>query len=438
MRMSASTLPEPSCPSLLPWCEKGAGIALRADAPLADAVEHFRLRPDTRILPIVDDQDRVIGAVFEEEIRRLLFNPFGHALLQNRSFGRRLGRLLKPCPTAPFESSVADLLDIYAASGIHEGVILTRGRRLAGVILNQTLVRLAAGREAERARDQQRRLERIAALGSRFEQQAGTLADLLSGISGNIEGAASTASARAVRSTERVSTVAEAARRTNQEIDLLASQSRALAEALGRLRQETAQARDTAVRAVSAAARGSERTDQLVAAARSIESMLALIQSLAGKVNLLALNATIEAARAGDAGRGFAVVAQEVKALAGQTRGAATEIAGQVASILLAVDEVASGQEAIRDVVTTVDLLARSLDGTVAQQRSITDQVAESAEAARLAAQAIAGILRDVDEEARNALAGSDEMQRMAHDLSENSGHLLTAVGSFVADIHAA
>jgi methyl-accepting chemotaxis protein len=58
-----------------------------------------------------------------------------------------------------------------------------------------------------------------------------------------------------------------------------------------------------------------------------------IITRIADQTNLLALNAAIEAARAGDAGRGFAVVAEEVRKLAEESNQAARSITGLVKDI---------------------------------------------------------------------------------------------------------
>ena len=79
---------------------------------------------------------------------------------------------------------------------------------------------------------------------------------------------------------------------------------------------------------VSDAIKSSEQElDILRSEIDSVAKVAQQIEAIAKQTNLLALNATIEAARAGDAGKGFAVVAGEVKALAGQTSKATTEIA---------------------------------------------------------------------------------------------------------------
>src|SRR5690606_30612118 len=67
---------------------------------LRDVIALFRARPDLEALPVVDDADRPLGAVLEREVRKLLLNPYGHALLQNDTLYRRLDTFLSAVPVA--------------------------------------------------------------------------------------------------------------------------------------------------------------------------------------------------------------------------------------------------------------------------------------------------------------------------------------------------
>lgn len=77
----------------------------------------------------------------------------------------------------------------------------------------------------------------------------------------------------------------------------------------------------------------SDIVQELNTASENIKSMVELIQNISSQTNLLALNASIEAARAGEHGRGFSVVAEEIRKLAEETAGSASQISHLVGDI---------------------------------------------------------------------------------------------------------
>ncbi len=102
------------------------------------------------------------------------------------------------------------------------------------------------------------------------------------------------------------------------------------------------------------------------------------VQAIAAQTNLLALNATIEAARAGEAGKGFAVVAGEVKALAGQTRNATTQISETLIQLNQKIESLESHGAEIRSAIETASAAMRELRENSQAQSNIVQAQPET------------------------------------------------------------
>lgn len=411
---------------------------LTLEDSLFEAVEVFNSDIDLRLMPVVDAAHCPVGAIFEKDVRRMLLNPFGHALLRNPYFGHGVVRHVRDCPVAEISTDFGTLIHAYRAANGSEGMILTRNGRLAAVIGNRRLLHLAAEYERSTAATRIARAERIERASERFEGEVASLAQALGDLSAELQRSAASSADRAAEVGNRAVAVASAASQTSDNMREIAARGRELATALERVEDNT-QATEAAAGKVSALVRaGSARTRELSRAAQTIDSVIGLISDIAGQVNLLALNATIEAARAGEAGRGFTVVANEVKQLSSQTGAAAGRIAAHVDEIRRGIDEVTLGHAQVEDAIAAMVDLAAGVQAAVVAQEGATRMIARNVEEAVGASTAIRNDVEAIGGTSRVASASAGDMHGLASRLQRDAGALSSELQAFLTELRSA
>jgi methyl-accepting chemotaxis protein len=405
---------------------------------LLDAVEAFQADTDLRLLPLLDREGCPGGAIFEKDIRRLLLNPFGHALLRNPSINRNLEEHRRPCPTIELTEDIGALIDHYRRSDGREGMILTVGGRLYATLTNRRLLMLAAEHEHHANEARLRCAERIAASGLQFEIQAGTLAEQMVQLANGVQRLAEATADRASIAGNQATSVASAAVHTRDSLTQLANRGHGLASAFGRIEQSVTENRETAGTIAIRVKDGGARARDLLRAARSIDNVMTIIGDIAGTVNLLSLNATIEAARAGDAGRGFAVVAGEIRKLSDQTQDATQSIESQVHALRNGIELVASDYAEMIDAIASMASGAAEIDDAIAREADTTRLIARSVADAGQASVTIEQAVSTIAQSVRSASNSARELDRMANDLRSGASALGEGVSAFLQEVRAA
>jgi methyl-accepting chemotaxis protein len=433
--------PIPAAPfSVSRWIDHAAAqsVWIAEGEPMAAVVALFQDNPDLRLLPVVDATMRPLGAIYERDVRRLLLNPFGHALLRNPSFGQDCSLHIRLCPTIEHHVSLAKLIAAYRRANNNEGMIVTRNGRFHAVLANRDLVMLAADLETDRAQRRIMRAERIEAISQAMQRELSSLCSTITAIAGRLADRAEQTTDRSRASGDRASAVAAAASQTTNRIEAIAENGNALAAALSRIAADSQEAKNAVHEAVILVEAGTAHAERLHNAAVQVGSVITLIGDIARQVNLLALNAAIEAQRAGESGRGFTVVANEVKALSSRVACATRDIDRQIVGIREAIVAVSDGHGNIGRQILRIDSLSQTIAAQVECEGRATRDIAEATAEVRFASTEIHQEVAAIADIAARARESADEMGRWARELNAGTAGIDMEVCRFVEELRAA
>lgn len=255
-------------------------------------------------------------------------------------------------------------------------------------------------------------------------QELATCADALRDIGEQTGDGAAQVTARAANVGRSVQNVAGAAAQLSQAAQSIASKIDDQHEA--------------ATLARASSQEGSEAIGALAEQAANASQIATLIEEIASQTNLLALNATIEAARAGEAGRGFAVVANEVKQLAGQTRGAIHSVGQTVNGIRTRMTLAETTIDSIAGQIDLVSAGAAHIAKVIAEQGDATRGIDSHARQVANDARSMEDTARSVSSNAQQVKSMADNMRHIAARLEEQAGTLRQASASFLAELKVA
>lgn len=341
--------------------------------------KHLRTVPDLSTM-LGDQQGRLIGAQ-SRHWARLFSGRFDDEYVASiRQIGLTHHRIgLEP---RWYMGGYAYVLDAITAllvrrNRLRASVLATKLRAVHAAIMLDMDFAISVYQEVLIA-DRQKRGQVLSDAVDSFSESIGEAMRVSSEASEQLDACAVALQSVTEQSKGRVGEITSAADETARNIQAGAAATEELTASIGEIGDQSARSADMASRATQHAGEINVEVTNLADRANEIGEVVGLISDIAEQTNLLALNATIEAARAGESGRGFAVVAQEVKALAGQTAKATSEIATRITSIQEATSSNVERIGEITRMIEEISTISASIAAAVEQQSSATNDIAKT------------------------------------------------------------
>ena len=408
--------------------EDDSRLFVRPSDSLRDTLEVFRVHRAMRLLAVVDEDETPVGVIREIDIRDLLFNPFGHALMSNPGFGNDITALIKDCAVAEYDRDSAGMIEIFSRYPDSPGLVLVDGKKFRQTLSGDRLLELLARGRIARA-------EQITQYGQEFTRQILELSGMISQTAIEVNSLSDSLGAQAQEMTNAAHNVATGAAQSSMGLQDVNERGRNLAKALEQLAVAASEAKMVRTRTRYVIDAAEPQMKALAKSGDEIGGIIDVIHKFGKQTNFLALNAQIEAVRQDSDNHGFVAVASEIKQLANQTKNSAQEVAQKAGRIGRTVNQVMTGHGEIVEAMEQISAISEQIDTAVVEQSATSLVIAGFVEQAADATSDISARANDIGARASQVHANAGELARVsalllssAKDISEHSRSFVSSI----------
>ena len=127
---------------------------LNVHSSMHELFTYFQKNPNLSFVPIVDDTQRLIGVVYEVDIKKISYSQYGLALAKNDSFGAKLSNYIKPAAWVEYTWGIDKTLELYNSHDDNKGIFVTMDGKYHGFISVKSLLELSYKRNLQIAQNQ--------------------------------------------------------------------------------------------------------------------------------------------------------------------------------------------------------------------------------------------------------------------------------------------
>ena len=224
----------------------------------------------------------------------------------------------------------------------------------------------------------------------------------------------------AISATQQSRAATEIANGANEQASNTEEISATIEEISSSNRQNTKNAEDAASISANAAKKMAtmvKTSEENLLSIKTISERARIINDIAYQTNVLALNASVEAARAGENGRGFSVVAKEVRALAENSKKAATDIHNLIANMIASIQESVALANELKSDIANTSQLSEQINRAITEQSIGIDQMSMA--------------INHLNQVSQQNAASSEELASNAEELTSQSDSLVDSISFF-------
>lgn len=122
---------------------------------LHDLFIYFKENPFNSFVPVINENNHLIGVIYEVDIKQISYSQYGISLAKNLSNNSKLSSYIKPILSVEVTWGIDKTLEVYSTNkNSPKGIFLTKENRYYGFIDVNNLLSLSYKRNIEIAKDQ--------------------------------------------------------------------------------------------------------------------------------------------------------------------------------------------------------------------------------------------------------------------------------------------